>query len=177
MPPMPNCNGVWVYQLSWPLRTLDFLHATRSVAGAEAIEAKCSPEVREAFRCKPPERCGCATIQAKSFGRASGGLGGDAGGDRGGGVLTEVSQARGNRQSIASGYAVGVGVLLARLCGQPATPSGSLTMPIRARSPVRQADPERTFDVLLARVTFRLLFCVLVPTELLQAVTGARYPW
>ncbi|CAJ1436549.1 unnamed protein product [Effrenium voratum] len=33
-------------------------------ARAEAIEAKCSPEVREAFRCKPPERCGCATIQA-----------------------------------------------------------------------------------------------------------------
>ena len=109
----------------------------------------------------------------KGFGRPRG----RRRGRPGGGVLTEVSQARGNGQSIASGYAVGVGVLLARLCGQPATPSGSLTMPIRARSPVRQADPERTFDVLLARVTFRLLFCVLVPTELLQAVTGARYPW
>eukprot|EP00913_Durusdinium_trenchii_P000980 g904.t1 len=29
-----------------------------------AIEAKCSPEVRRAFRALPLERCGCATIQA-----------------------------------------------------------------------------------------------------------------
>jgi len=33
-------------------------------ARSMAIDAKCSPEVRRAFRALPVERCGCATIQA-----------------------------------------------------------------------------------------------------------------
>lgn len=38
--------------------------SNRSEQSKSAIEAKCSPEVRRAFRALPLERCGCATIQA-----------------------------------------------------------------------------------------------------------------